>query len=184
MSTSRRSVIKSIASVAVAAPLGAQHVHPTANEFVQISAASGIYKPKFFTEKQLEMVRMLVDLIIPRTDTPGAADAGVHRFIDTDVSRRPDMQKRWTEAIVWLDGEANRVGGKPFSALTPEQQIGILAAASASIDAPGWNAFTLAKSFTVDGYYGTREGLQTELGWNANTFLAEFKGCTHKEHQG
>ena len=42
----------------------------------------------------------------------------------------------------------------------------------------------LLKGATVDAYYSTREGLNTELGWNGNTFLTEFKGCTHKEHQG
>ena len=36
---------------------------------------------------------------------------------------------------------------------------------------------------TIDHYYATREGLQQELGWNANTYLTEFKGCTHEEHK-
>jgi len=44
--------------------------------------------------------------------------------------------------------------------------------------------FAVLKGAAVDAYYSTREGLNMELGWNANTFLPEFKGCTHKEHQG
>ena len=36
---------------------------------------------------------------------------------------------------------------------------------------------------TIDHYYATREGLQQELGWNANTYLTEFQGCTHEEHK-
>ena len=43
--------------------------------------------------------------------------------------------------------------------------------------------FRLLKDTTIDQYYGTREGLQKELGWDANTYLPEFKGCTHPEHQ-
>ena len=105
-------------------------------------------------------------------------------MIDTDMSRRTDMQKSWRDLLAWIDAEAQRSAGKPFAAATEEQQIAILTAASASTAAPGWPHFTLAKSATVDAYYGTRQGLQTELGWNANTFLPEFKGCTHKEHQG
>ena len=185
MPTSRRTVIKSIATAAVAAPLAAQqHVHPAAGELLQIAAAPGPYTPKFFSEAELEAVRLLVDLIIPRTDTPGAADAGVHRMIDTDVSRRQPLQKQWRDALAWLNAEAQRSAGKSFEGATKEQQTAILTAASSSTTAPGWPHFTLAKSATVDSYYGTRQGLQTELGWNANTFLPEFKGCTHKEHQG
>lgn len=184
MSTSRRNVLKSMATAAVAAPLAAQHVHDAPGELLQIAAAQAPYTPKFFNEGQLETVRLLVDLIIPRTETPGAADAGVHRMIDTDASRRNTMQKPWREALDWFDAEAQRTAGKPFAQATQEQQISILTSASASTTAPGWRFFALAKGAAVDNYYGTRQGLQTELGWNANTFLPEFRGCTHKEHQG
>jgi hypothetical protein len=184
MPTSRRNVIKSIATAAVAAPLAAQHVHPSGSDLLQIAAAASPYTAKFFTDAQLETVRLLVDLIIPRTDTPGAADAGVHRMIDTDLSRRQNLQQPWRDVLAWLDAEAQRSAGKSFEGASKEQQTAILTAASSSTTAPGWPHFTLAKSATVDAYYGTRQGLQTELGWNANTFLPEFKGCTHKEHQG
>jgi hypothetical protein len=184
MSTSRRNVIKSIATAAVTAPLAAQHAHPVASEFLQIAAAPKPYAPKFFNKGQLETIRVLVDLIIPRTGTPGASDAGVHQMIDTDASTKTGLQKPWLAALTWLDEEAQRSAGKPFAGAAPDQQIAILTAASASTNAAGWPHFTLAKSATVDAYYGTKQGLQTELGWNANTFLPEFKGCTHKEHQG
>lgn len=184
MSTSRRNVLKSIATAAAAAPLAAQHVHDAPGELLQIAAAQTPYKPKFFSDAELETVRLLVDLIIPRTDTPGASDAGVHRMIDTDVSQRTNLQKPWRDTLAWFDAEAQRTAGKAFAQATQEQQIALLTTASTSPTAPGWQFFTIAKSATVDSYYGTRQGLQTELGWNANTFLPEFKGCTHKEHQG
>ena len=41
----------------------------------------------------------------------------------------------------------------------------------------------LVKDLTIEGYYTSKPGLTVELGWNANTFLSEFKGCTHPEHQ-
>jgi Gluconate 2-dehydrogenase subunit 3 len=43
--------------------------------------------------------------------------------------------------------------------------------------------FRLIKDLTIDGYYSSRSGLVEELGWHGNTFLSEFKGCTHPEHQ-
>jgi hypothetical protein len=184
MPTSRRSIIKTIATAAVAAPLGAQHEHHATNEFVQVSGAKAGYKPKFFTKSELETVRLLVDLMIPRTDTPGAADAGVHQIIDTDVSRNSAAQKSWHDGLTWIEREAHAAGGKAFSGIDTEKQTAILKSASEGNDPVGSKFFALLKSTTVDAYYSSREGLQSELGWNANTYLPEFKGCTHKEHQG
>jgi Gluconate 2-dehydrogenase subunit 3 len=184
MPTSRRSIIRTIATAAVAGPLGAQHEHHTKNEFVQLSGTKATYQPKVFTKDELETIRLLVDLIIPRTDTPGASDAGVHKIIDSDVSRNPAAQKRWRDGLAWIDKEARASGGKPYRTLDSTQQTAILTSASEAADTVASRFFTLLKSATVDAYYSTREGLQKELGWNGNTFLAEFKGCTHKEHQG
>ena len=183
MPTSRRTVIKSIATVAIATPVAAQHEHHAANEFVQIAGAAAPYKPKFVSKTELDTVRALVELIIPRTDTPGAADAGVDRIIDTDVSRRPSLQKSWRSGLSWVEGEAKKAGAKNFLSLAQDKQIEILRNASEAKDTPGSKFFTLLKGTTVDTYYSTKAGLNTELGWNANTFLSEFKGCTHKEHQ-
>jgi hypothetical protein len=50
----------------------------------------------------------------------------------------------------------------------------------------GWDRtehFRVLKDATIDAYYSTRDGLQQELGWNANTYLPEWKGCTHEEHR-
>ena len=43
--------------------------------------------------------------------------------------------------------------------------------------------FRAMKGLTVDGYYTSEAGLTQELGWHGNSFLPEFKGCTHPEHQ-
>lgn len=179
MSTSRRTALKTIASAAVAAPLGAQHEHHAA--LVQIAGTAPAYKPKFFTPSQYETLKTLVDLILPRTDTPGASDAGAHRIIDTTVSRSVALQKEWSDGLAWLEKQVGKQSkGKTFRKLPEQAQVALLNAASES----GASFFRLLKGATVDAYYSTKEGLSAELGWNANTFLPEFKGCTHKDHQG
>lgn len=178
-STSRRRALKTIASAAAAAPLTAQqHVHEAASTFVQIATSN--YKPKFFSDSEFQTLKLLVDLIIPRTDTPGASDAGVHRIIDSSATQNIGSQKAWREGLAWLDA----TGGKPFRSSPEDEQINILRAASENAGSEGGRFFTLLKNAVVDGYYSTKEGLSTELGWNGNTYLSEFKGCTHKEHQG
>lgn len=71
----RRAAIRSIAAAAVALPAAAQTQQ---NETpVDIRAA---YTPRFFVAGQMKTVASLVDLIIPRTDTPGASDARSQRL--------------------------------------------------------------------------------------------------------
>ena len=40
------------------------------------------WSPKVLTQAQAQVLEVAVDLIIPATDTPGAREAGVARFID------------------------------------------------------------------------------------------------------
>ena len=58
----------------------------------------------------------------------------------------------------------------------------LLARLSTENGTAGAKHFKRLRDTTIEQYYNTREGLQTELGWNANTYVAEFKGCTHPEH--
>ena len=44
------------------------------------------YEASFFDNKNYLLLKDITDLIIPATDTAGAVDIGVHRFIDTMLS--------------------------------------------------------------------------------------------------
>jgi hypothetical protein len=141
-----------------------------------------VYKLRFFTQEEFETVAVLVDLIIPRTDTPGARDAKVHQIIDAGV--RPQRRDAWRSGLALMDRQAREAEGKPFREAGQETQVRLLRQASAAPKSDAGSFFTLLKDATIDAYYSTREGLVQELGWSGNTFLPEFKGCTHPEHQG
>lgn len=129
------------------------------------------YTPRLFSSTELELIRDLADTIIPRTDTPGAADAKVHLHIDRALSTKPAA-----EAAAFRRGLAAAAAavksGQATTALLTE-----LSAAKSPF-------FKQLKDLTIDGYYSSREGLATELGWHGQVAVSEFKGCTHKEHQG
>lgn len=175
----RRSALKSIAAAAVGLPAAAQHQHTELP--LQISPA---YRPRVFQPDEMKWVAKLVDLIIPRTDTPGALDARVQEHIDRALARNSSLKDRFMLGMGRLNDRARQDHSAAFDALTEPQQIALLTEISEAPNTALGRFFKLAKSLTIDGYYTSKEGLTQELGWNANTYLPEFKGCTHPEHQG
>ncbi|HEY1495115.1 MAG TPA: gluconate 2-dehydrogenase subunit 3 family protein [Candidatus Solibacter sp.] len=134
-----------------------------------LAAPAAEAQPSFLTAEELATLAALVDTIIPRTDTPGAADAGVPAYIDRHLAADPPLAERYRAGLKAL--------GAGWAALSATQRTELLQSRQ---DDP---FFHLVKSMTVDGYYTSREGLAGELGWHGNTYLTEFKGCTHPEHQ-
>lgn len=89
---------------------------------------SGNWTPRTLTAEQLALVSSLVDHIIPRTDTPGAKDAGVPQFIDallTDHYRAPE-RNRLLAGLQGVNVRSLRKYKKPFVATTRAQQVAIL----------------------------------------------------------
>lgn len=168
-------------AAAAAAPAAASaQEHQHAQETVQIAAP---YTPKVLTPAEMEWVAKLVDAIIPRTDTPGALDAGVPAFIDRRLNANSRLVQRFRDGMKLLDADAKSKFAAAFPALNEAQQIELLTPISVDSSTPLGGFFKLMKDLTIDGYYTSKAGLTQELGWHGNTFLSEFKGCTHPEHQ-
>jgi gluconate 2-dehydrogenase gamma chain len=82
------------------------------------------FKPVFFTEDQARLLSELAEIIIPRTDTPGAKDAGVPGFMDTlvkDCFTKED-QDNFLEGLKDFESEAKASMGDAFMDVTPEKQ--------------------------------------------------------------
>jgi hypothetical protein len=174
----RRELLKTAAAVVAAPAARGQHQHDSG--LVRIPKP---YTPRVLKPAQMEWVAKLVDLIIPRSDTPGASDAGVPAYIDRALRRNAKTKERFLEGIKQLDAAAWEKHGAAFSELKAELQTEMLSSISGERSSPLGRFFKLAKDLTIDGYYTSKPGLTGELGWSANTFLSEFKGCTHPEHQ-
>jgi hypothetical protein len=121
----------------------------------------------FFGAADLQVLTRVADLIIPRTDTPGAADTGVQFHID----RAASSDAKLTAVL--------RAGIAAFQKVDDSEYARLLTSMMNASD----EFFTVMKGLTIDAYYSTREGLVTELGWHGNTYVKEFEGCTHPEHQ-
>ena len=147
------------------------------------------WKPLFFNAHQNETVIVLSELIIPTTDTPGAKAAKVNEFVDLMLSEESEDRKRdFIRGLSWTDKKSNELFGTNFKDATPEQQNALLVTLSsgkntALEDQIGVEFFNTIKRHTIDGYYTSEIGLIKELGYKGNTYLDEFPGCTHPEHQ-
>jgi gluconate 2-dehydrogenase gamma chain len=141
------------------------------------AASTAEAQTTYLTQAELDWLKSLVDVIIPRTETPGAADAGVPVFIDRKLAADPKLAELIRSGMKALDDDARARFGGAFPAIRPEDQIALLTSRQED------PFFVAIKGLTVDGYYTSEAGLKQELGWHGNTFLTEFKGCDHPEHQ-
>jgi hypothetical protein len=139
-------------------------------------------QPTFLQPGEFQTIEALSERIIPRSDTPGAKEAGVALLIDKAIVAEPVHGPAYRAGIADLNALAVASYGKDFAALTGEQQVEILTPLSLDAGTQLGQFFALVKDMTVDAYYKTEAGLKTELGWHGNTFLMEFPGCDHPEH--
>jgi hypothetical protein len=135
--------------------------------------------PSFFQPAEFQMVEALTERIIPRSDTPGAKDAGVALLIDKAIVANPALISDYRSGLADLDAISRASYGNAFTSLSEEQQIAVLTPLSLETGSPLASFFALVKDMTIDAYYKTEAGLKTELGWHGNTFLPEFPGCDH-----
>jgi len=188
----RRDALKTLATglgAVVSVPLLRSEVEALQKS---IPKAGAVHKLRFFTPAQHKTVETIAELIIPADDrSPGAKAAKVNDFIDLFVSESSDEVKQvWRDGLAELDRMSAAAGGKPFAQATPEQQVTLLTEISRNetVQTRGTpplmdRFFREAKNRTVQGYYTSEIGIHKELQYKGNTFLAEFAGCTHPEHQ-
>jgi len=140
------------------------------------------YAPTFFTPHEWDTVRVLVDLVIPRDERSGSAtDAGVPEFMDFMLNDRPDGQVPMRGGLAWLDNECYERSGKTFLTSTEAERTAILddiawpKKARAEMS-QGVAFFNMFRDMTASGFWTSKMGI-TDLNYQGNTFVAEWKGC-------
>jgi hypothetical protein len=133
------------------------------------------YEPQNLSAAQYELLTALVDIIIPPSETPGAAAAGADRLIDEALARSEQQRASFVAGLQMLE----KAG---FRDQDEAARVKLLTEYSEAADARG-EFFRMLKDMTVDAYYSTEIGLARELGYQGNSYLREFPGCQHEEHQ-
>ncbi len=94
------------------------------------------WTPLYLKPEEGEMVADVAERIMPATDTPGAKDAGVHRFIDLFLQDNATAEERnlFQAGLADLNARAQDKHSKRFVKLSPEQMDGILTDISGGSD--------------------------------------------------
>jgi gluconate 2-dehydrogenase gamma chain len=150
------------------------------------------WKPVFLDEHQNETLIILSDLIIPATDTPGAKEALVNRYIDLVMAAEThENQKSFLGNLAYIDGESMRIYKNTFRYLSREDQDDLLhtmaypiagstwTGEAAGAD-PGFTNFDQIKTHISGAYYTSQIGMK-ELGRDDNFTHGVYQGCDHAE---
>jgi len=138
--------------------------------------------PEFLSPEQDELVQEVSELIIPTTDSPGAKDALVNRYIDLVMKDcyTPEDQKDFLAGINNFNQAAKDEYGNDFVDCAKEEQIALMKkfdeeAYSGAGPAGKKPFFRMMKELTIVGYFTSETGAT-----NALNFVAvpgAYNGC-------
>lgn len=145
--------------------------------------------PRTLTEAQLQTVRIIADILVPREgNIPSAAELHVEDVVDEWVSAPYERQTRDREMVIpflqWIDEESERRFESAFAYAEADQQLEI-------VDDIAWldaeeqflrsaAAFDRLRSIVVAAFFCTPEG-NTDLGYLGGTVIAgDYPGPSDK----
>lgn len=179
----RREILKYTALVtgaAVSAPLFSSLLVGCKSEIAENDVGSQL---AFFSQEEFTLVKDLVDLILPKTDSPSASEVGIHQMIDTMVGTvypekdRAAYKKAFTTLAAYLNKAAD---GKNFRQLESDKQLQLLKQLEGSNDSG--KAFLDLKQQTVAYYLSTEEIATNYL--NYLPIPGQYDACITLEEAG
>jgi hypothetical protein len=186
--TDRRTLLQMLSAAPVAAGLvwteaEARQAHQQAHAAQTAAKRTATpFKPKFFTAHEYAIVRLLVDLIIPKDERSGSAtDAAVPEFMDFMMIDQPARQTAMRGGLGWLDRECVRRFDKTFVACAAAERTQVLddiawprrARPALSHGVSFFNSF---RDLTASGFFTSKMGMD-DLQYMGNRYVPEWTGC-------
>lgn len=182
--TTRRNVLAASAGAFGYATLQAEPIRAAIPAIAAYQAEGSGWTPRLLTPAQGELLATLCEHILPRTDTPGARDAGVHEFIDLELSLADgDDQLAALGGLDWIDRRAQELHGSSFVGLDGARQLDVLREISDEHDEhppqliAGAAFFSDLKRRTLFAFYTSKIGRTEALGLPDRVRVERFRGC-------
>jgi hypothetical protein len=116
----------------------------------------------------------VVETFIPKTDTPGAKELGVHKFINmmlTDCYDK-ETQDKFSEGLKKIDLASQKKYKKSFTAISPQQRVDILKTSETNKDIEN---FSNIKEAAIYGYLNSEYVMKNILKYEL--IPGRFNGC-------
>ena len=141
-------------------------------------------QPRYLTPAQLAIAGAIADRIIPRTDTPGAADVGVPAFIDLLYGEFMTEAERQllTDGVGGVEAAARSAHGASFPTLAADRQDVLLRNIAGAEKSPDGGFFGLIRSATVLGYFTSEQVGRNVLHYDP--VPGRYEGCIPIEQVG
>lgn len=136
----------------------------------------------FFSLGQMNLVAAMAETIIPRTESPGARDAGVPKFIELIVADWMNDQERaiFMSSLAAMESRIPAEHGKPFDQLSADLQLSILESMEDAASDSDWYSATdgpkgyasdapficHVKELTIWGFFTSEVGSTQVLRYN------------------
>ena len=140
----------------------------------EIKRDNDLLSEKFFTDQELALVTILVDIVIPKDSvSASASEAKVPEYIEFMMKDQPGNQTAFKGGLMWINLRSSERFSKPFSEISASQRMEIIDEIAwpdkATQDvAAGVKFFNLLRNMTVSGFYTTEIGFK-DIGYVGNT---------------
>jgi len=139
------------------------------------------WAPKWIAPERAPMLEALVETVLPKSDTPGAREAGVHVFVDLALRDcyTAAEQKLFIEGLEALATDTRARHGRAFEACSAEERherLSPLDAASYQPDTGPRGSFVrILKDLTIVGFFTSRIGATEVLAYDK--VPGGYRGC-------
>ena len=153
MALDRRSLIRNAMLL-----VGAGMTANPAAAIAKTAAKGAAKKPRFFTPAQAAVLAEVAEIIIPRTDTPGAKDAGVPEAFDA-------MMVNWasTQHQIQFRSVVDEFVAAGIMKMKPADRLALVAKTNAEKMAAWDPAYVGFKQLVMTLYYLSEAGATKEL---------------------
>lgn len=167
----RRDILKYAAMLtgaAIYAPLTTSLLTGCSKQAETTMATAGVKtKGQFFDDKTFDLLTQIMDVILPKTDTPSASEVNVNGIMDNMFAKvfKPHYQKEFLKKFAALEGVLTKSGFHNASPAKQLEIIQLLESTPADQQTEVYRAYIDIKQQTVSYYLSTEEIAENHLNY-------------------
>lgn len=151
---------------------------PGLSVFLKSCAVNSLpdYQPTFLSKEQFNTVWQMAELILPKTDSPGAADAGVAPYIDLLFNSyfEEDEKTRLESGLIRFMDNCQQQYGTSFISMNEEKQVEFMKQTEVELENKFF--FNSFKGIILWAFFTSEVGMKS---MNYNPVPGKYEGCIY-----